>query len=127
MENLVVPDKRVLVLVLMTLPDIAAVALATWAIVYHLTFGPLCEGLRNRIGIGYDLDAQGRACDRWGTTGLAAFVNCPTCTALLGAAVVALLWYHGLRPVVWWLAVVGLATLIARWWVSQRAKAEWWR
>ena len=111
----------------MTLPDIAALSLAAWAIVYHLTFGPLCEGLRNRIGIGYDLDAQDRACDRWGTTGLATFVNCPTCTALLAAAVVALLWYHGLRPVVWWLAVVGLATLIARWWVSQRVKAEWWR
>jgi Flp pilus assembly protein TadB len=109
-----------------TLADIAAIALAAWVLTYHLCFGPLCEGFRKRVGIAYDLDAQGRACDRWGVNRVATFLNCPTCTALLATAIVAVVWYT-IRGLVWWLAVIGLATLIARWWVSQRVKAEWWR
>ena len=109
----------------MNLTDYIVLALASWAITYHLCLGPLFAWLRKRVGIGYDYDDQGRATERWGSNPLAEFVNCPSCVAIVSTGAILIMWYNGVGETVRWLAVLGAVTIIARWWVSQRPKAEW--
>jgi hypothetical protein len=110
----------------MSLADYSVLALASWTITYHLCFGPLFGWLRERVGIAYTLDDQGRPIDRWGINPLAEFLNCPSCVAIVSTGAVLIMWYNGVGETVRWLAVLGAVTIIARWWVSQRVKAEWW-
>lgn len=106
--------------------EIAVCALAAWTVTYGLVFSDLLEGWRTRIGIGYDLDEEGFAIDRWAGNKLAELVNCPSCTGFWASLLIGLLWFSGLEIVVQFLAVAGTVLLVARWWGSQETKEEWW-
>lgn len=103
----------------------AAGILATWALIYLTTFSWLAERLRARLGIVEERDERGQE-SRNACTLAGAWINCPSCMALMWGVVVGL-WLVFLPG---WpvhvLAVPGGAMLVGRWWVSQRAKARWW-
>lgn len=94
-------------------------ALSTWALAWALAFWHKLDPLRDRLGVYPVFDEQGRQIDRGDFGGLGGWLNCPLCTVVLAF------------PFGWllrrWLAPLGLALLLARWWEGARVKAEWWR
>lgn len=106
--------------------ELVICALATWWLTYQVCFGLPLEGLRARLGIGYDYDANGRAIDRWADNWLAVWLNCYSCVAIVAGLVLIALCYVDMWPIIRFLALLGLANLLGRWWMSQRPKREWW-
>jgi len=104
--------------------DLITFALAAWTVTYGLTLSSLFERFRGWIGIGYDFDDQGNAIDRWGNNALAQLINCPTCTGFWACILVLILRILAGRVAVEFLAMVGILSLIGRWWTSQQEK--WW-
>jgi len=100
--------------------------LAAWRLTYEITFGQLCEGLRARLGIGYDYDEEGYVRDRWAIGRVGKLINCHSCVSVLNAILVMLLWCLGAEILCFALAIMAGANLIGRWWMSQRVRKEWW-
>ncbi len=94
-------------------------ALSTWSLVWALSFWYKTDPLRERLGVHPVLNAAGEQVDREDFGGLGGWLNCPLCCAVLVFPLGFLL-----RR---WLAPLGLALLVVRWWEAQRARAEWWR
>ena len=94
-------------------------ALATWALTWALSFWHKLDPLRERLGVYFVYEGGSEyPTDREDLGGLGAWLNCPLCSAVLAF------------PAGWllrkWLAPLGLALLVVRWWESTRVKAEWW-
>lgn len=106
--------------------DLIILALAAWRLTYEIVFGPLCEGLRERLNIGYDYDDQGYVADRWAIGRIGKYVNCHSCVSVLSATLVILLWWFEVKIVCFALAVMAGTSIIGRWWMSQRVRKEWW-
>jgi len=106
--------------------ELVILALAAWRLTYEIVFGPLCEGLRAKLNIGYDYDAQGFASERWAVGGVGSFVNCHSCVSIITAVLVLAFWWCGIRCVCIALAVMAATSILGRWWMSQRVKREWW-
>jgi hypothetical protein len=106
---------------------VITLALAAWGLTWLLSFWRQLDGVRKHLGVGFDRDAGGNEVERWGSTRFGEWLNCPACCAVVSTAVVAGWWLMGLSwTAVQAVAVLGLATLIVRWWQSVRVKAEWW-
>jgi hypothetical protein len=107
--------------------EVAILALAAWAVTWVLTFWGQLDGLRERLGVGFDRDANGCEIERWGSTRIGEWLNCPACCAVLGSALVALWWALRLPMMpIKGLAALGLVMVVVRWWQGARVKAEWW-
>lgn len=105
--------------------DVLRIALAAWAVAWGVSFWGRTEGLRERLGVWYELDKSHEPVGRWDDGGLGAWVNCPMCTLVLAVGPVAVLEY--LCPLaVTVLAAVGLGVLVVRWFEGARVKARWW-
>lgn len=59
-------------------------------------------------------------------TTVGAWVNCPSCMALVWGIVISLWLVYFPDWPVHVLAIVGGAMLLGRWWMAQRVKARWW-
>ena len=105
--------------------SVVILALAVWAATWLLSFWSGTEWLREKLGVGYDMHADGFAIERWAGTRLAEWVNCPSCAAVI-ATVAVLVWNWLGLPGIEELAVLGIAVLIIRWWQGARVKKEWW-
>jgi hypothetical protein len=108
------------------LGDALCVGLATWTLVWALSFWHKTERLRAWLGIWAVMDAKGEYQeDREDGGGLGGWVNCPACCAVL-ALPVPLLLLAFFEPGLVALAALGVAVLAGRWWEAARPKREWW-
>jgi hypothetical protein len=107
------------------LADLFAISLATWVVVWALTFWHKTEFLRSWLGIYFIVDEQGLPMEREDQGGVGGWLNCPMCCVTLVVGLVVILWAFA-APVVWVLAAMGASLLIVRWYESLRPKREWW-
>lgn len=96
--------------------------LATWALVWMLSFWHKTEWLRERLGVFPVFDETGEQVDREDMGSWGSWLNCPLCTAVL-ALPITLFSPKKLRRA---LAGLGLTLLVVRWWEATRPKARWW-
>lgn len=107
--------------------DVIILALAAWALTWLLTFCTKLDGVRERLGVGFDCDANGFAIDRWAATRIGEWLNCPGCCAIIASLIVVLWWLLGLpQAPLRAFAALGITILIVRWWQGARIKPEWW-